>query len=135
MAVFRTGKGLARHLRKALDALQAETIITVQSELGSERISPKDTGRFRSSWFVGEGSQSTATAPEGANAANEDAKGLRISSQKTYFLSNNLPYAQAVAVEGRVVSKAPTWFKDFRSVRVPRIQREAAEQVKKEFDL
>ena len=135
MAVFRTGRGLARHLRKALDALQAETLITVQSELGSERISPKDTGRFRSSWFAAEGTASTATAPEGADAPNEDAKSLRVDSKKTYWLSNNLPYAQSVAIEGRVVSKAPTWFKDFRSQRIPRIQAEAAKQVKQEFDL
>lgn len=135
MPVFKDPKKLAAYLKKAADALQAETIITTQAELGSKRISPYRDGRFRSSWFAAEGNASDAVASEGADSPNTDAKGLKIDSRKNYHLTNNLPYAQAIAIEGKVVSQAPTWFKDFRSSRIPRIQNEAARQVKQEFEL
>ena len=135
MAVFKDPKKLERHLRKALDALQAEVLITTQASLGSSAVSPVDTGRFRSSFFAAEGTPSRDVAPEGANSPNTDATGLRVDSRKEYWISNSLPYAQAVAIEGRVVAKPTTWFKDFRSSRIPKIQAEAAKQVKQQFDL
>ena len=135
MAVFKDPKKLAAHLKKAADALQAEVLITTQAELGSAAISPIDSGRFRSSWFAAEGQSSGAVAPEGANSANTDATGLKVDSKKDYHLTNNLPYAQEIALNNKAVSKAPTWFKDFRSARIPKIQAEAAKQIKSEFDL
>ena len=135
MAVFKDPKKLQQHIRKALDALQAEVLITTQAELGSAAVSPVATGRFRSSWFAAEGQASNAVAPEGADSPNTDATGLRVDSRKEYHLTNSLPYAQSVAIEGRVISKDPTWFKSFRSSRIPKIQAEAAKQVKQQFDL
>ena len=73
MATFYNSKKLGKHLKKALDQLQAETLITTQAELGSSKVSPVDTGRFRSSWFAAEGSASSAVAPEGTDDPNEDA--------------------------------------------------------------
>ena len=135
MAVFKDPKKLKAHLKKALDALQAEILITTQAELGSDAISPIDSGRFRSSWFAAEGQSSGAVPPEGANSPNTDATGLRVDSRKDYHLTSNLPYAQAIAIEGKVVKKPTTWFKDFRSSRIPKIQAEAAKQIKQEFGL
>lgn len=135
MATFKDPRKLQAHLKKALDALTAEVLITTQAELGSTAVSPVDTGRFRSSWFAAEGSSSDAVAPEGSNSANNDATGLKIDSSKTYHLTNNLPYAESVAIEGRVVSKPPGWFKEFRGQRIPKIQAEAARQIKSEFGL
>ena len=141
MPVFRDAAALERHLKKAMDFLQADVIVTTQEKLGSTAVSPVDTGRFRSSWFAAEGTASSAVAPEGADKANEDAKGLRIDSSKTYHLTSNLPYSQAIAIEGRTnpeknqKSKPATWFTSFRNEAIPRIQAEAARQIKKEFDL
>ena len=135
MPVFKDPKKLAAYLKKAADALQAETIITTQAELGSKQISPYQTGRFRSSWFAAENQSSNAVAPEGADSPNTDATGLKVDSRKNYHLTNNLPYAQAIAIEGKVISQITTWFKDFRSARIPKIQAEAAKQIKQEFDL
>ena len=141
MPRFTRASDLEKHLKKALDSLQAETLITTQDKLGSKQVSPVDTGRFRSSWFAAEGTASSAVAPEGADKANEDAKGLRIDSSKTYHLTNSLPYAQAIAIEGRTnpeknqKSKPATWFTSFRNEAIPRIQAEAARQAKKAFDL
>ncbi len=134
MAVFKDPKKLEAHLRKALDAQVAETLISVQSELGSAAVSPVDTGRFRSNWFAAEGSASSETT-EATNTPQTDATGLRVDSRKEYHLTNSLQYAQIIAIEGRVISKDPTWFKSFRSSRIPKIQAEAAKQVKQQFDL
>ena len=135
MAKFTDASELKKHIKKALDALQAEVLITTQAELGSAAVSPVDTGRFRSSWFAAEGNSSGAVAPEGSNSANTDATGLKVDSKKNYHLTNNLPYAESVAIEGRVVSKPPGWFKEFRDQTIPTIQAEAARQIKSEFDL
>lgn len=135
MAVFKDPKKLADHIKKAMDAMQAEVLITTQAELGSSAISPINTGRFRSSWFAAEGQSSGDMAPEGANSPNTDATGLKVDSKKDYHLTNNLPYAQEIALNNKAVSKPPTWFKDFRSSRIPKIQAEAAKQIKQEFDL
>lgn len=135
MATFKDPKKLEAHIKKALDALTAEVLISVQAELGSAAVSPISTGRFRSSWFAAEGSSSNSVPPEGANSANNDATGLKVDSSKTYHLTSNLPYAESVAIEGRVVSKPTGWFKGFRDQRIPKIQAEAARQIKSEFDL
>ena len=141
MAKFTDANELKKHIKKALDALQAEVLITTQRRLGSDAVSPVDTGRFRSSWFAAEGSASNAVAPEGANSPNEDANGLKIDSSKTYHLTNSLPYSEAIAIEGRTnpeknqKSKPAGWFKGFRDQRIPKIQAEAARQIKSEFDL
>ena len=135
MPTFRDAAALERHLKKALDTLQAEVIVATQAKLGSTAVSPWATGRFRSSWFAAEGSASSAVAPEGANSPNTDATGLRVDSSKKYFLSNSLPYAQSVAIEGNVVSQPKTWFTSFRNETIPRIQQTAAKVVKQQFDL
>jgi hypothetical protein len=135
MAQFKNAKDLERHLKKALDALQAEVIITTQAELGSAAVSPIDTGRFRSSWFASEGSPSSAIPPEGANSPNTDAMSLRVDARKQYHLTSSLPYAQRLCVEDYAVSKPKTWFHDFRNSRIPKIQNAAARVVKQEFDL
>jgi hypothetical protein len=141
MPRFDNAKDLERHLKKALDFTLASTITTAQKRLGSSQVSPVDTGRFRSSWFAAEGSASSEVAPEGTDSPNTDATGLRVDSRKTYHLTNSLPYAQAIAIEGRtnpeknVKSKPATWFTSFRNETLPRIQAESVRQAKKEFDL
>jgi hypothetical protein len=61
MPTFKNAKDLEKHIKKAMDALQAEVLITTQARLGSTAVSPVDTGRFRSSWFAAEGSASSAS--------------------------------------------------------------------------
>ena len=135
MPRFTRASDLEKHLKKALDQLPAETLITTQAELGSSKVSPVDTGRLRSSWFATEGAGTGAVAPEGANSPNTDAKGLKVDAFKTYTIQNALPYAERVAVEGHVVQKPATWFTDFVNSRVPKIQATAARVVKQKFEL
>ena len=135
MPVFNNAKDLERHLKKALDSLVAEVLITTQAELGSARVSPVDSGRMRSSWFAAEGSSSDAVAAEKDNSPNTDATGLRVDATKEYHLTNNLSYVQYVALEGKAVSKPKNWFIDFVNVRIPKIQNAAARVTKQAFDL
>ena len=140
MPKFNNSRDLERHLKKALDAMQAEVIITVQEELGSPKVSPVDTGRFLSNWFAAEGTASSQTT-EATNSPQKDANGLKVDSRREYHLTNSLPYAQAIAIEGKTnpgknqKSKPATWFRDFRSSRIPKIADEAGRQIKNEFDL
>lgn len=135
MPTFNRPEDLRKHLKRAMDSFAAEVIVTAQAELGSAAISPIDTGRLRSSWFAAEGSASNEVAPEDANSPNNDAQGLRVDSSKTYHLTNNLPYAQSVALEGHVVSKPSNWFVDFVNVRIPNIQEAAGRLTKERFEL
>ena len=135
MPRFSNSRDLEKHLKKALDALQAEVLITTQARLGSAAVSPRDSGRFRSSWFAAEGTASSAVAAEGTDSPNTDATGLRVDSSKEYHLTNSLPYSQSVAIEGNVVSQPKTWFTSFRNEAIPRIQQAAAKVVKQEFSL
>jgi hypothetical protein len=135
MPKFTDPKDLEQYLRKALNSMQSEILITTQAELGSAAVSPVDTGRFRSSWFAAEGQASEAVAPEGADSPNTDAMGLRVDASKEYHLTNSLPYAQSVAIEGKVVSQPKTWFTSFRNSRIPKIQTAAAKVVKAQYGL
>ena len=135
MPTFDKPEELKRYLQRALGELQKETVVAVQGRLGSESVSPVDTGRMRSSWFAAEGQASSEVAPEGTDSPNTDATGLAIGHDKTYHLTNNLPYAESVAIEGRVVAKPANWFTDFANVTVPKIQAEAAAVIKQRFEL
>jgi hypothetical protein len=106
---------------KFLNRVLAETVITMQSELGSTKVSPYSTGRFRSSWFAAEGSPSSSMASEGTDSPSTDAMGLKMDWRRKYHLTNSLSYAEVVAVQGRVVSQPTTWFHDFLNSRVPKI--------------
>lgn len=123
---------LSGDLRKALTRVQAESLVSIQAELGDAAVSPRDKGRFRSSWFASIGSPSNAVAPEGADSPNTDAVGLNPTLKQTAFLTNNLPYAETVAVEGRTTSQPSTWFHQFRDQRVPQLMAEAAETIRLE---
>ena len=141
MPRFDNAKDLEKHLKKALDSLQAEVLITTQAKLGSAAVSPVDTGRMRSSWFAAEGASSNEVAPEKENSRSSDATDLKVDANKTYHLTNNLPYVKAVALEGRAKSKGNgkgkggNWFIDFMNVTVPKIQNAAARVVKQEYEL
>ncbi len=127
---------LGKDLKRALDKTLAETVITIQSELQSDAVSPTDTSRFRSNWFVAEGNADRSTTE--STTPNPNATGLKITSDKEYWITNSLPYAQTLAIEGEqqsVVNKPRTWFTDFRNSRIPKIVKEAQKTVEAEEGL
>ena len=135
MPRFTDPKLLKAYLEKAASATLAESITATQKQLGDGAVSPYRDGRFRSSWFASEGSPSGQMASEGTDSPNTDAESLEVDYRRKYYLTNSLPYAQSLCIEGRVVSKSPNWFRDFRKSQVPRIQELAAKVVKQQFQL
>ncbi|QQG31336.1 putative tail protein [Cyanophage S-2L] len=135
MPTFNDPEALKKHLSEALGAQLRLTVVQAQADLGSAAVSPVDTGRFRSSWFASKSRPSSEVAPEGASTPQSDAEALRLVAGDEVHLTNSLPYAEAVAVEGRVVSKPATWFRSFREARLPRIQDAAGKLIKKQYDL
>ena len=146
MPRFTRARDLRRHLEKALGELQKETVITSQAWLGNSNNVPRDSGRMRSSWFAQVGSASSAVAAEDADKENEDAQSLELRWDQDVHLTNNLPYAQPIALgvnlppswggSHRVVSAPVDWFYgQFLEGEVPRIRQAAAKVVKRRFEL
>lgn len=135
MPAFSDPRALRKHLEAAAAHQLRLGVIETQAQLGSTEVSPYDTGRFRSSWFASKGTPSDAVAPEGTNAPNTDAQGLQVQFGDELHLTNSLPYSEAVAIEGRVVSKPRTWFKSFRDSRLPQILEQAGAETRRRFDL
>lgn len=124
-----------KDLEKFLNLTHKGVLVQMQKELGSTRVSPVDTGRFKSSWFAQEGTPSREEIPEQAKSnyrINRDAVNLELNWKSTYFLSNNLDYAESV-VGGRVVSKSPGWFNAFLTGRYPKIVDAAVRAAKKQI--
>ena len=94
-------------VQQGLDKALTEHLTLTQGELG--KANPKDTGRMASSWFIGQNRPPTDVRPEGW--AEPGAKRVvlpeytgRITFDGTWYISNNLPYAQRVALD-------PKWAK------------------------
>ncbi len=145
MPEFTDPAKLAKHIEKALGELKKEVVVTSQARLGSTAVSPRETGRLRSSWFAAEGSASSSTPAEGADSPQTDAQGLTVDPKKEYHLTSNLPYSEAVALgtstpaswggQNQVKSADPNWFLDFVNNETPKIAKKAGEVVKRRFDL
>lgn len=145
MPHFRDLRQLAQHLEDAATSQLRLSIIEAQAQLGSKAVSPVDTSRLRSSWFASEGAPSDKVAPEGSTTPQTDANALKVVMGRDYHLTNSLPYARPVALgvdlppswggESRVVSKAPTWFIDWRNNDLPKILEAAGRRIKAERDL
>ena len=104
------GKPLSQHvpdIEKALDKALGEHLLKLQKQLGTD--APKDTGRFASSWFIGQDAPNRSV--RGENWANPgDRKFVnpgyegRIEYDGTWYVSNSLPYAERASFD-------PTWAK------------------------
>ena len=155
MPRFISAKALANYLRRAEAETQKEAVITSQSWLGRSDNHPVDSGRMISNWFATSGVPATTTSAA-LNQPRNDAQQLEVRPGSTYFLTNNLVYAQPVALginlppswggqprawrqqEGDDDSTGAVdtnWFKNFLSVRIPDIQEEAARTIKRRFQL
>ena len=104
------GKKLSQHvpdIQKALDRAFGEHLLKLQKQLGTD--SPKNTGRFSSSWFIGQGTPDRSVRPENWAQPGDkrfEAPGYngRIEYRGTFYVSNSLPYAERVAFD-------PIWAK------------------------
>ena len=92
-------------IKKALDQALAEHLTETQGKLAKGN--PKDTGRMASSWFVSQNAPEEGVRPK--NWAQEGAKRVEVSEYPknaiefdgTWYISNNLPYAERVALDAK----------------------------------
>jgi hypothetical protein len=102
-------------VKKALDLALAEHLILTQGKLAKDN--PKDTGRMASSWFIGKNTPSNEVAPERGGPRREKGEtgptynrnapvqipdyGGPIEYDGTWYITNNLPYAERVGLDPR----------------------------------
>ena len=104
------GKKLTEHvpdIQEALDKALGEHSLKLQKQLGTD--APKDTGRFASSWFIGQDSPDRSVrgenwAESGDQRFVSPGYSGRIEYDGTWYVSNSLPYAERVAFD-------PIWAK------------------------
>ena len=116
----------APEIKEALATGLTKHVTLTQTALAKD--SPKDTGRFASSWFVLPDSPGTEVRPEdwnpvgirkGGQARVEEEKyGSVFMITKTYYIYNNLPYAERLTKDPRWsqnAPKGPAWFKAIKT--------------------
>ena len=79
-------------LRHNADILVSTVVLETQSKLKEQ--SPVDTGRFRANWLISEDELDDTTYPDGQEAPPYT---LEITADKSYYITNSLPYAQRLA--------------------------------------
>jgi len=127
-------KNIAGKLKTYVGLVIKRTLIQTQSELSSTKVSPRDEGRFRSNWFATSGRPSDATT-EALDEPRTDANDLKLDYNKTYYLTNNLPYADGLCYGGRAVSQPKNWYQSFINARYRKIFEDAAKKAEKEAGL
>ena len=91
-------------VQEALDKALAEHLTKTQGKLAKSN--PVDTGRMASSWFISQNQPELGSRPEswegGVQIAEYPANAIEFDG--TWYISNNLPYAERVALD-------PKWAK------------------------
>jgi hypothetical protein len=75
-------------------------VAVLETDSRVKLLSPVDTGRFRSSWQVGENSAGGGQKPEGSYTGTPQIDRIGYSQEKLgniYSVHNNLPYAEPLA--------------------------------------
>ena len=102
------GVEIVKQIDDALDKGLARFLILTQGKLS--KAAPIDTGRLASSWFIGGGIPNRSVPPERAAGAQTVAvtkPDFKITFDRDYFISSNLPYSERVAFD-------PKWGKGGR---------------------
>lgn len=104
-----------------------KSIIDLTSDIISD--TPVDTGRLKNNWFPSVGAASEQTAEATANEAGDRAESFansELTLDKTFYFTNNLPYAFRIEFEGWSKNKAPQGMVRRNVVRWKQIVKRAA---------
>lgn len=116
----------ARAQEKVLKIFK-KSVIDLTSDIISD--TPVDTGRLKNNWFpsVGAASEQTteATANEAGDRAGKCAQN-ELTLDKTFYFTNNLPYAFRIEFEGWSKVKAPQGMVRRNAIRWKQIVKRAA---------
>jgi len=130
------GVELVKKYREALDEGQSQLVQQTQGKLSAA--APVDTGRLASSFFIGKNFPNRSITPkrDGPGPVTSPKYSGKITFEGEWWISNNLPYAQYVALDptnkiygknGRVGAAA--WY----TIIVNNLQRDADRIFEKEF--
>lgn len=78
-----------------------KSVIDLTSDIISD--TPVDTGRLKNNWFPSVGAASEQTTEATANEAGDRSNSLvnnQLALDKTFYFTNNLPYAFRIEFEG-----------------------------------
>lgn len=116
----------ARAQEKVLKIFK-KSVIDLTSDIISD--TPVDTGRLKNNWFpsVGVASEQTteATTNEASDRAEKCAQN-ELTLDKTFYFTNNLPYALRIEFEGWSKNKAPQGMVRRNAIRWKQIVKRAA---------
>lgn len=105
-----------------------KSIIDLTSDIISD--TPVDTGRLKNNWFPSTGTASEQTTTEAtANEAGDRANSFvnnQLALDKTFYFTNNLPYAFRIEFEGWSKVKAPQGMVRRNAIRWKQIVKRAA---------
>ena len=116
----------AKAQEKALKIFK-KSIIDLTSDIISD--TPVDTGRLKNNWFPSVGAASEQTAEATTNEAGDRAESFansELTLDKTFYFTNNLPYAFRIEFEGWSKNKAPQGMVRRNVVRWKQIVKRAA---------
>ena len=104
-----------------------KSVIDLTSDIISD--TPVDTGRLKNNWFPSVGAASEQTIEATANEAGDRSNNLvnnQLALDKTFYFTNNLPYAFCIEFEGWSKVKAPQGMVRRNAIRWKQIVKRAA---------
>lgn len=104
-----------------------KSVIDLTSDIISD--TPVDTGRLKNNWFPSVGVVSTEATEATANEAGDRANSFvsnQLALDKTFYFTNNLPYAFRIEFEGWSKNKAPQGMVRRNAIRWKQIVKRAA---------
>ena len=116
----------ARAQEKVLKIVK-KSVIDLTSDIISD--TPVDTGRLKNNWFPSVGTVSEQTTEATANEAGDRANSFvsnQLALDKTFYFTNNLPYALRIEFEGWSKVKAPQGMVRRNAIRWKQIVKRAA---------
>ena len=116
----------ARAQEKVLKIFK-KSVIDLTSDIISD--TPVDTGRLKNNWFPSVGAASEQTTEATANEAGDRAEKCaqnELALDKTFYFTNNLPYAFRIEFEGWSKVKAPQGMVRRNAIRWKQIVKKAA---------
>lgn len=116
----------ARAQEKVLKIFK-KSVIDLTSDIISD--TPVDTGRLKNNWFPSTGAASEQTTEATANEAGDRAEKCaqnELALDKTFYFTNNLPYAFRIEFEGWSKNKAPQGMVRRNAIRWKQIVKRAA---------
>ena len=108
------GVEIVKQIKEANNLGLARFLLKTQGKLSEN--APVDSGRFASSWFIGQGSPDRSKAaerPKGARDVQVTKPTGKITADKDHWISNNLPYADRVCFDPKWAKNGTggeTWF-------------------------